>query len=259
MRTLIVFLLLCHSMIGFGQILKVDKLHLEGDSSGYITGVVDAAFAANNRSSTAVRQNVYLGITSNLDLVHIGKENATIMISGINFYKLGDGPFINTGFVHFREVLNRKQKWNPEIFTQAQYDESRNMRWRLLMGGGYRWNIFRGKNALHLGLGAFREHERWEQQELLISKRLWKMNSYLGGELMVTKSIGINSIVYFQSGYDREDGLQRNRLSGSFQIRDKLTEHLKAKLVINFLVDDEPIVPLNRVVYETFVGFEYRL
>ena len=51
------------------QILKVDKDFLETDSSNYFTGIIDATFALNNRSSTAEKDNVYIGFNNKIDVV----------------------------------------------------------------------------------------------------------------------------------------------------------------------------------------------
>ena len=109
------------------QILKIDKGQLSYDSSNYIIGVVDATFNVNNRGSTTDRQNVYVGINHNVDLVYIGNRSATILIGGLNYYKIGGGPSIYNGSVHVREIFNRAAVLTPEVYSQVQFDQSRNM------------------------------------------------------------------------------------------------------------------------------------
>ncbi len=243
--------------VSSAQILKVDKGFLATDSSNYFTGVIDATFAINNRSSTAEEQNTYIGINNNVDVIYIAEKSATILISGLNYFKIGDGPLIYNGTAHLREILRRSSVLTPEFFGQVQFDESRNMELRWLLGGGYRWNILQKKNSLYTGIGIFHEYERWNGMEDEIEKNLWKLNSYLSADVRLTATTNVNAIIYFQSGNDSEIDAFRNRVSGQLEFKNALTDRFKVKLTSNFLLDDKPIIPLNKFIYEVFFGVEY--
>ncbi|MEO9871757.1 hypothetical protein [Ekhidna sp.] len=255
----IVFLFLVGISVSYSsaQILKVDKGSLASDSSNYFTGVIDATFAINNRSSTVEEQNVYIGVNNNIDVVYIAEKSATVFISGLNYFKLGDGPLIYNGTAHLRQILKRSAKLTPEFFGQVQFDESRNMEFRWLLGGGYRWNILRKRNPLYAGVGIFREYEKWNGIEEAIEKELWKLNSYVSADVRLTETTNINAIVYFQSGRDGDIGAFRNRLSGQLEFKNALTDRFKVKMTTNFLLDDKPIIPLNKFIYEVYFGIEY--
>ena len=239
------------------QILKVDKGFLAADSSNYFIGVIDATFAINNRSSTIDEQNIYVGVNNNADVIYVSEKSATIFLSGINYFKIGDGPLIYNGTAHLREIFRRAAKFTPEVYAQIQFDESRNMELRWLLGGGYRWNILQQKNSLFMGLGLFREMERWNAGEFKINKNLWKLNTYLSADVRLSATTNINAIVYFQSGHDSEIDKFRNRLSGHLEFKNALTEHFKVKMISNVLLDDRPIIPLNEFIYEVYFGVEY--
>jgi hypothetical protein len=241
----------------FAQILKVDKSHLATDSSNYLTGIVDGSIAINNRSSTADQQNVYVGLRNNLDLVYVAEKSATVLIGGFNYFKIGSGPVISNGTGHIREIFRRNAKLTPEAFGQLQYDQSRRMEARELIGGGLRWQALQGKNSLNIGLGTFHEHERWNAGGDVILKDLWKMNSYLSGEINLSDRMQINAIAYFQTGRDASINSYRSRVSGHIEFKDKISERFKVKLSGDFLLDDRPIIPLNRLIYETYFGIEY--
>ncbi|MEQ8905883.1 hypothetical protein [Ekhidna sp.] len=248
------FFFLFHSQ---GQILKVDKGFMASDSSNYFTGLVDATFAINNRSSTVDQQNIYVGVNNNVDLVYIAERSATVLISGLNYFKIGEGPLIYNGSAHLRQVLRRSAPLTSEFFVQGQFDESRNMELRVLYGGGLRWNILQKSNSLFAGVGIFRENERWNGPEREINKNLWKLNSYLSADVKLTETININAIAYFQSGRDGEIDAFRNRLSGQLEFKNALSEKFKLKMTSNFLLDDKPIIPLNKFIYEVYFGVEY--
>ncbi|NQZ75344.1 MAG: hypothetical protein HRT61_04425 [Ekhidna sp.] len=107
---------LVSSFLGFSQILKIDKRFLDSDSSNYWTGVVDATFAVNNRSSTAEDQNLYVGVNNNFDLMYVSDQAATFLISNLNYFKIGDGPLIYNGTAHVRHIFRRLSKATPEIY-----------------------------------------------------------------------------------------------------------------------------------------------
>ncbi|GAB4251552.1 MAG: hypothetical protein Tsb0034_30520 [Ekhidna sp.] len=251
-----VFLYMC-SFPAFSQILKVSKGRLATDTSSYFTGIIDGAFALNNRSSTVDEQNLYLGITNNVDLVYLSEKSASILISGLNYYKIGDGPLIYNGTAHFREILRRKATFTPEVYGQVQFDESRQMELRWLAGGGFRWNILQKSNSLFMGVGAFREYERWDGESAVIRKRLLKLNSYMSADVALSPTTSVNAIAYFQSGRDAAIDAFRHRFSGNLEIKNAITDRLKIKMTSNFLLDDKPIIALNRFIYEVFFGLEY--
>lgn len=257
MRQFAFIAILLISICASAQILKVDKGFLATDSSNYFTGIIDATFAINNRSSTAEKENIYVGVNNNVDLVYIAEKSATILISGLNYYKIGDGPLIYNGTAHVREIFRRSSRLTPEVFGQVQFDESRNMALRWLLGGGYRWNILQKKNSLYAGLGIFHEHERWNGEGESTVKDLWKMNSYLSGDVSLTPTTNVNAIVYLQSGHDGMIDAFRNRLSGQLEFKNALTERFKVKMTTSFLWDDKPIIPLNKFIYEVYFGVEY--
>lgn len=256
-KILIVILTLLSIFTLKAQILKVDKGYLASDSSNYFLGVVDVTFAINNRSSTVDEQNVYVGVNNNVDAVYIAEKSATIFLGGLNYFKIGDGPLIYNGTTHLREIFRRSAVLTPEVYGQIQFDESRNMKLRWLLGGGYRWNILQKKNSLFAGLGIFNEVERWNAGEIDINKRLWKMNSYLSADVKLTPTTNINAIIYFQSGHDGAIDQFRNRVSGHIEFKNALTKKFKVKMTSNFLLDDRPIIPLNEFIYEVYFGVEY--
>lgn len=241
-----------------GQILKVDKGYLGIDSSNYFTGMFDIAFALNDRGSTAEEDVVYIGLQNKTDLIYLAEKSATILKTGINYFKIGEGPFVFNGSVHLREVFNRKNRFSPEVYGQAQFDGSRNLDLRALLGGGFRWNVTHPVNTVYLGMGFFNEYEKWDNGEVVENKNLLKLNTYLGVGHEFNNRISISAISYFQSGYDKDIEKLRNRVFASLQLANDVTDKLRLKFTFNYEHDDRPVIPLNRHVFESYVGFEYK-
>lgn len=240
-----------------GQILKVDKNHIYSDSSGYTVGTTDASFAINNRSSNDQEQILFVGAKAGFDLVGVWHQSATIFIGTFNYTKIGDGPFISNGAGHVRHIFRRNAKITPETFVQFQYDRSRNMQKRQLLGGGLRWNMLQGKNSFQSGIGIMNEDEEWRNMTDLVSKNIWKLNSYLGGEVDLTSTIVFNTIFYFQTGKDTESNVYRSRATGQAEIKNQVSRRLKTKIIGELAWDQRPIIPLNRLTFEIYFGLEY--
>lgn len=68
--------------------------------------------------------------------------------------------FSNAGLLHFRQGLLVRPWLQPETFEQIDYDRSRLLSFRALLGGGPRFNLLRGPLwHLSVGTAAMFEHE----------------------------------------------------------------------------------------------------
>lgn len=241
------------------QILKIDKSHLDTDSSNYFIGVWDGTFSMDNTASTDERQITFLRLRSQADLVYIGDKSATIVLGDLALFRRSDeGRFLNNASIHLRRVFFRSRKFTPVTFIQFQYAENRNLLNRQLYGAGYQWNIMTGKSSLHAGFVPFLESEKWRSTtDVIIDKQIWKINIYLGGDLPLTPSLNLNTITYFQTGYDQGSATGRNRIFSFIELKQSIGEDFKAKVAIDFSYDQKPIIPQNNTVYQMNFGMEY--
>ncbi len=235
------------------QILKVDKGSISADSSRYFLGSLDFNFNLNNRSTTKEREITFRGLTAAGDLAYISKQHAYILINNINYFSSTGGPFISTGYAHFRWNLLRKTKISYEIFSQIQYDEGRNMPLRLLQGGGLRYQLKeKGKVTLYIGTGAMHEKERWNSltvENTSIIKEIWKTSNYINAKTKVNEHVDFDGILYYQAGFDARDELFRNRISGDLSLSMSLNDRLYFTTNFTGQFEDKPIIPINRLVY----------
>ncbi len=68
--------------------------------------------------------------------------------------------FSNAGLLHFRQGWLARPWLQPETFEQIDYDRSRSLSFRALLGGGPRFNLLRGPLwHLSLGTAVMFEHE----------------------------------------------------------------------------------------------------
>ncbi len=260
----ILFILLTAFTTSQGQILKVNKDHLNADSSGYWIGALSFNFNLNNRSVTADNENAYVGLNATTDVVYLSKKNAYISINDINYFtsSADDGAFISTGYSHIRANWLRKKRLSYENYLQLQYDKGRNMRIRFLLGGGLRYRLKDTKKTLIVvGVGAFNEAEVWDipdTEDQSIEKQLWKSSNYLSGNFQLTKALNLNAIIYYQAGYDREDDLFRNRVNGDLQLGITISNRLAFLMSFSAQYEDEPIIDINKFIYQLKNGITYK-
>lgn len=173
MRRLLIplFLFLVTATSCFAQILSIDKSHLDKDTSNYWAGAIDFQFIFNNLSSTPQQENIYIGFFSKLDVAYLSDKHAFLSINNFRYFKPGQGAFINSGVSHFNVNWFRKNTFTGETFVQVQYDQSRNLKERLLYGANTRINMIKGEHALYLGIGAFYEMELWRTLEQQIIEK----------------------------------------------------------------------------------------
>ena len=129
---------------------------------------------------------------------------------------------------------------------------------RFLYGGGLRFNFVKGENSLHSGIGIFRENEIWEEMDgQNLDVAFNKLNSYIGGEANLNDRIELNSILYFQTGFDDRIDKWRSRLNGFLEIKDRITRNLQLKLAMNGSFDRRPIIEITKFFYSIQLGFEF--
>ena len=255
---IVIFLFL--GFVGKGQILKAHRGHINSDSSDYYLGNFGLNFNLNNRSASAEENIVFRGLTASADLAYVGKKHAYVLLNKINYFKSTGGPLVSNGYAHFRTNLLRKKKISYELYGQIQYDNGRNMKQRILSGGGIRLELLESrKGRLIFGLGAMYEHEKWLtlDTEDLILKDIPKFSSYLGGNVKITENVDLRLIFYYQSGYDRDSKVIRNRINGDFEMSIEIIGRLD--FILSFIIqyEDRPIIPINNYVYSLSNGLKW--
>ncbi len=249
--------ILCYS--GHSQILKVHKGNIDTDSAQYFMGNVALNFNLNNKSGSAEDNVQYRGLFASSDLIYVAEKHAYILITDIDYIKSTGGPLISNGYAHLRANLLRKKKLSYEIFGQVQYDNGRNLSLRTLAGAGIRLRLIsKEKNRLHYGLGVMYEQEEWRPFDgsAQIKKDIPKVSTYLGGKVALSETVDLQIISFYQTGYDTESQLVRNRINGDFQLSMDVIG--KLDFIVNFRIqyEDKPIIPINRYVYSLSNGLK---
>lgn len=263
-KSIYVLLVLAASCVGhfsYAQILNVEKSRIKQDSANYFVGKIGLNFTLHNRDEDETGTNLFIGLIANTNTAYLSAKNSYILINYINYTALGDKEASHTGYTHFRTNFSRQKKISTEAFTQYQYDLGRGLRTRWLAGAGVRVKLIENEeNTFIFGPGLMYEFEDWvspsEPQE---SRKvdLIKSSNYLSLNKKLTDQVNLNTIAYYQAGYDEAIGRFRHRVSGEVNIAINITKKLALATAFNCTFENKPIVPVNKFIYTVTNGVEY--
>jgi Protein of unknown function, DUF481 len=242
-----------------GQILRVDKSHLESDSAGYFALSADFIFSLDNRSVSPTEKLVYTRLHSKADLLYVSKRHAYILINSIEYQSSSNSPPFSTGYSHFRINFRRQHKLSYETYAQVQYDEVRRMRLRTLAGGGIRFTAIDEEGVdIHVGTGLMYEVEKWREIENDPSsdfyKEIPKISNYMGVEFTLSKHVKLNLWGQYQTGYDTEDNMRRNRYAAEASLNFIISRRVVWLNRFGYFYDAQPVIPINPAFYQLMNG-----
>ncbi|MFB9863128.1 DUF481 domain-containing protein [Rufibacter immobilis] len=253
------FLFLC-CISASGQILNVEKARVEKDSSGYFTGKLGLNLNLFNRATGHEgATDHYIGLTGSGNIGYVSENTTYLLLGSYNYVRLRGATQIETGYVHGRVTFNRKERLSYEAYAQAQYDYNRGLELRVLGGAGIRYALVQKENIrVHLGTGAMFEHERWHnlEEDRYIMKDIPKLSNYASVRLPLNPFLELNTIHYYQVGYDQPAGMTRHRFSGDISIVAKINNRFQLTTNYSHTYENRPIVPIPNYLYSLTNGIQ---
>lgn len=248
---------------GSAQILRVDKNHLETDSTGYHAINADVNFSLDNRSITPSQKLVYTRLSSRVDLLWVAKRQAYILVNSIEYFKSTNATPFSTGYTHFRINFRRKHTVSYETYAQVQYDGIRRMRLRTLAGAGIRVTLLDKKSVdVHFGTGLMYESEKWRGEENDPSsdfyKSMPKSSSYVGIEFDLSNNSVFTLWGLYQAGFDNQVDVYRNRLAGEAVLNFNITKRLTWINRFSYYYDDRPVIAINPAYFQLVNGLRIK-
>ena len=245
-----------------GQLLNIDQHEIFSDTSKYVTGSIAFIFHLDNKNANVDKKNSVVRLENKNDLVFVGLKNNYLLSNQIKYFNSTGGTFISSGYAHARANYSKMRKMSYEMFTQIQYDRNRYMDYRFLLGGGLRWRVTsKDKIGFFTGAELMYEHEKWdnpENENLFIIKNLPKIGAYMNLRIKTSESSKFRSLVIYQTGYDPDPGLMRNRLSFDLQFEIEIFKKLYFTITFKGAYEDEPIYPINKLIYTLENGLVWR-
>lgn len=268
MRFLFIIITLLCAQTALGQILNVEKNRMSRDTTHYWIGEVNFNLLIHNRSATMDNPVRYTGLGTGADVAYVSGYHRYMLINQLNYTAITGNSFISTGYSHFRANFLWRQTLSYELFGQAQYDIGRGLENRYLSGGGLRYTFVNEKKIkFALGVGAMYERERWkvpvteelDTAEPFIITNFLKGTNYVSAHWQVNPFVNFNSIVYYQTGYDRDIEAFRNRFSADANLNVKLGSRLTYFTNFTGAYDSRPVVPIINFIYSLNNGLKMSL
>ncbi|MBC3540745.1 DUF481 domain-containing protein [Rufibacter sediminis] len=242
------------------QILNVEKVRVERDSSNYFTGKLGVNLNLFNRAvGKEGATDHFLGLTGNGNIGYVSEHNTYLLLASYNYVRLKGETQVETGYVHGRVTFKRKDRLSYETYGQAQYDYNRGLELRMLAGAGIRYAVVQKENIkFHLGTGVMYEFERWHhlEEERYINKHIPKLSNYASIRLPLNPFLELNTIHYYQVGYDQPAEMARHRFSGDVSIVMKINSRFQLTTNFSHTYENRPIVPIPNYLYSLTNGIQ---
>ena len=246
-----------------GQILRIDHRQFATDTLRGWLPEIGADFQYNNLGDEQNDDADFLSLSLTGNISYFTEKDHYFLKNYFWYNEVGGESLVSQGYSHLRLDMNYQQKFSPEFFAQAQFDNSRKIHLRLVAGAGYRYVFLRNENVeFEYGLGGILEHEEWaniqtasEEDEII--RTLPKVASYVGFYRNF-KHVKLSLMQFYQAGRDWTDDEWRNRFSGSLVIDDNITENLELIVQFNYDYDLNPVIPIKKFFFNISNGLRLK-
>lgn len=237
--------------LSFSQI-NTEKFRMDSDSVG-LTGIVDIDITA---------------ITGNTDLQFINLGGRLNYNWGESYtFFVADGGFgwddgeriFDQALLHVRHVHSISELIQAEAFTQIDFNKSRLLTERELLGGGLRLRVMKSENIkLRVAASYFYEVERYDVPENSVhGKNLFanRISTYFTFEYEIKDDIKLISITYYQPQIGKLDDF---RILSDNSLIIKLSSFIDLKTSFNLRYDAKPPETIKGTDTFTKFGFTFK-
>ncbi len=217
----------------------------------------NAGLSIYNRSAAADAPVNLFGYNFDVNSIYYPGKHAYMFISKFDYLRINESDFLNFGYLHGRINFLRDKRVNYETYVQFSYDNFRGLDPRWVLGGAVRHNLVKEDNFTFIfGVGGLYEFEKWLHPETgeLVEASLFKSSNYVSLQWTINQFVDFNMVNYYQVGYDRSISSFRNRISNSTILNTKLTDMFSLTNTFEIAYEDQPIVPITRLIYSFKTG-----
>ncbi len=248
---LIVFLCLSFTYFTYSQI-NTERYRLDSDSVGF-SGIADVELTA---------------ITGNTDLqiIHLGGrinynwgESYTFLVADGGFGWDEGKRIFDQALLHFRHVHKISDLLQAEFFTQTDFNKSRLLTERELLGGGLRFKILKLDDLkIRIGTSYFYEHEIYNLASTSKhGKNIFanRFSTYFTFDYEIKDDIKLMSITYFQPQIGKWNDF---RVLSDNSIIVGLSTFVDLKTSFNLRYDAKPPETIKAIDTFTRFGFSFK-
>jgi hypothetical protein len=100
------------------------------------------------------------------------------------------------------------------------------------------------------------EYEKWQvpDSDEEVDVNFFKSTNYLSFRATINEFVDINTVNYFQTGYDNKIDQFRNRLSSTTVLNSKFTDKISWTNTFEISYEDKPIVNITNLIYSFKTG-----
>jgi hypothetical protein len=240
----------------------MEKHRVEQDSGNFSALNINLNFSLFNRSADADNPVNLLGLNNRFQFFRKQGKHGYIFIHQLDYLRINENPWLNTGFNHLRVHFWRANDRSMEVYAQHSYDNFRRLNPRIVGGVNARFkgiqdSIF----SLSFGIGPMYEREWWRHPttEELVEVSFLKLNFYTSFRWKIADNIDMNGLAYYQAGYDPGIADVRHRVFFSTNLLTRITRRVSLNTSFEFNYEDKPIIPITPFIFDIRNGLVFRL
>ena len=215
-----------------GQV-NTEKLRQGLDKDGY-SATVEFSYSITKGNSDLVQFGLAPGF------VWRQSRHQTFMINELETASANGGDLVNKGFSHLRYNYQLNRIWVYELFSQAQYDKSQDLKARYLAGSGIRIRLVQKEaSQLAVGITAMYEYEELDTGDLI---RIIRGSNYLSFRAAKKNRIAASATVYVQPKYADFHDI---RVLGEAALGVSVSTHLSVTNTLTYRYDSEPPIGIK--------------
>lgn len=162
-------------------------------------------------------------------------------------------------FSHLRYVhsLTNDENLRYELFVQLENDKFKEIRRKMLGGGGLRYrvlNFYEGGKG-YLGFGGFFESVKYTDPDIDPSEDNVRLNSYFAYTFPITDMSTISYVLYYQP---KIDDFSDNILSNELELKLNIVKTLFLKFNVSMVQDSDPAVDVKKYEFIQTTTFLYK-
>ena len=230
------------------QIVNIESNRIHDDSAGW-SGTVSGMFSAQKNKDLLLSANLRPKVQFKT------KKQTIFLIGDYNFSKGNERVYSNAGMFHLRYA--RRIKETPlklEAYSQIQYNQLLDLRYRFLNGAGIRVKFINKENwKFYAGTSTFYERQLFAANNTVVEGVRW--SNYLSWYMEPKDYFTFTAATYYQPLWN---DFSNYRVSGQYTLSFKITKQFSVKTELNFFHDEKAQPDVPKTIYATTVGFGYK-
>ncbi|WP_424963632.1 DUF481 domain-containing protein [Ekhidna sp.] len=255
----LVFILSIHHIDAMSQLLFPESYAIIFDSTRHFKGTV-----APSVEIKTLRQ-LYIEITNRTDMAFRFKNHGITVANKFELTRDGDQTILSGGFIYGKYKTFYDNPFILEHYAQYQWAEARGLVKKMAIGSNIRYKLLKTqKGGAFIGLGPFYEYELWDyrgvpldrvpSETMDVDSKEWKINFYISTKRELSKKIRFEGALYFQN--EINDPFDNPRWAGALSFFYSITTHIGFGINLQTIYDFDPVVPVDRLWFNTFSALE---